>query len=80
MNTHPEHLSVVVGRVMRGLQRQQLFKQVYGLGPRPCLELLLEINSGADLDTRLARYAAINPETIRALGGDQFPPSVHEVA
>ena len=63
MNRHPEHLSIVVDRVMRDLRRQRLFAQVYGLGPRPCLELLLEIHNGADLDSRLARYAA--PPTLR---------------
>ena len=79
MTTRPEPLSVVVDRIMRGVRRQRLFEQVYGLGPRPCLELLLEVHEGADLDKRLARYAALDSETIRALGGDQFPPSLHGV-
>ncbi len=76
----PEPLAVVVERVMRNLRRQKLFERVYALGPRPCFELLLEVTGGADLDHSLAKYAAVDPSTIRALKADQFPPSVHEVA
>ena len=79
MRRRPEHLSVVVERVMRDLRRRRLYEQVFALGPRPSFELLMEIHNGANLDARLARYAAVDPETIRALGGDQFPPSLHRV-
>ncbi len=30
----------------------------------------------ADLDARLARYANVNPSLLKALGGDQFPPTM----
>jgi hypothetical protein len=28
---------------------------------------------GDDLDRRLARYAAVNPQILAAVGGDRFP-------
>ena len=75
MSSGPEPLAVVLERVMCDLRRRRRYEQVFALGPRPSFELLMEIHSGADLDSRLARYATVDPETIRALGGDQFPPT-----
>ena len=34
---------------------------------------------GADVTARLECYAKIDPEFVRALGGDQFAPLVHVI-
>jgi hypothetical protein len=44
------------------------------LGPRPLLEFLKEIDRGADVFERLAVYAQLPGEFIRANNGDQFLP------
>jgi hypothetical protein len=62
--------------LVHDLRRRRLAEQLHHLGPRPLLEILIEVAGGADLDTTLERYAAINPEILRAVGGDQFPPSI----
>jgi hypothetical protein len=61
------------------LRRQRAAEQLHALGPRPVLEAMREISGGAELDTVLHRYAAIDPVLVRKLGGDRFPPSpLHE--
>jgi hypothetical protein len=37
----------------------------------------VEVATGADVTARLERYAEIDPEFVRALGGDRFAPSLH---
>jgi hypothetical protein len=51
-----------------------LTARLHELGPRALLEFLLELLDGADLVERLEVYAAIDPATLRALGGDRLPP------
>ena len=51
---------------------------VHALGPRPLAELLAEIaavtGQPAIVADRLQTYARLDPEIVRAVGGDQFPP------
>ena len=62
------------------LRLQRAVERLYRLGPRPIMELLIEIADGADLDTALATYARLDPDLVRALNGDRFPMApIHEV-
>ena len=68
-----------------GNMRAQHFNRLHELGPRPMGELLLEI-AGNDDDGRATllaasgRYEKLDGSTVRALGGDVFPPApLHEV-
>lgn len=54
-------------------RRQRAADHLYNVGPRPVLEALVEVEAGADLDSVLADFARLDPETVRQLGGDQFP-------
>lgn len=66
-------------QAQRRLRRQQLAQQVHRLGARVLFEFLAEIDRyhdlGDDLDQRLERYARLEPDVLRAVGGDRFPPS-----
>ena len=61
------------------LRRQRHVKALHRLGPRAVHELLDEIarvhGIAADIDQRLAAYAAIDPEKLRLAGGDRFAPA-----
>lgn len=61
----------------RRLRRQRLVEQVHQLGARVVFELIDELDHahdlGNDLDERLVRYAALNPDHLVALGADKFP-------
>ena len=59
-------------------------ERVLALGPRPILELLVEIGEQhlcrTYLEQRVRRYAEIDPHHLAALGGDRFPrPPLYEV-
>ena len=60
----------------RRLQRQHLAERVHRLGPRVLFELLDELDRhhglDADLDQRLAAYAALDPAVLAEVGGDRF--------
>jgi hypothetical protein len=53
-------------------------ERLHRLGPRALFEFLLEISRErllrVDIEQRVARYAALDPSAVEALGGDQFPP------
>jgi hypothetical protein len=58
--------------------------RLHGLGPRPVGELLLELAAISGrrewLDQRLAAYADLDQQVIRALRADGFaPPPLHAV-
>ena len=58
---------------------------VHQLGPRAIGELLREITLAhglaGDIEARLAHYARLDPEIVRAMGWDHFPPRpIHLVA
>ena len=61
------------------LRRQRLVE--HRLGPSPLGHSIREVEdaTGADVTARLERYAKIDPEFVRALGGDQFAPLVHVI-
>ena len=65
----------VAAEVVADLRRQRAAEHLYSLGPRPVLEALVEVEAGAELDRVLADFARLDPETVRQLAGDQFPPA-----
>ena len=70
----------IEAKIVADLRRQRAAKHLHGLGPRPVLEALVEVEAGADLDRVLADFARLDPETVRQLGGDKFPPApIHGV-
>ena len=52
-------------------------ERILALGPRPIIELLIEIGEQrlcrTYLEQRIRRYSEIDPEHLEALGGDAFP-------
>jgi hypothetical protein len=58
-------------------------EHLHRLGARAIAEFLAEgIADGGDtpsLLNRLQRYQQLDPATLRAVGGDQFPPRLHAV-
>jgi hypothetical protein len=56
-------------------------RAVRALGDRPLAELLIAIMSADRPEMRdlVRRFAAIAPEHLHALGGDDFPPAVFKV-
>ena len=70
---------------LRRLKRQRQVTAIHGLGARVVFELLDELDRryglGEGLDLRLERYAGINPDVLRAVGGDSFPAApIHHIA
>ena len=61
------------------LRRQRHVEQLHRLGARVLFELVDELDRhhglADDLDRRLERYAALDPEVLRALGADRLPVS-----
>ena len=68
---------------LAGPRFQRQIKHIIALGERPLAELLAEIARSTDQSSfiadRVAAYAALDVVTIRALGGDNFPPMPLEV-
>jgi len=56
------------------LRRQLLVLHLHHLGPSPLEHFIREVEAGADVTVRLECYAKLDPEFVRALGGDKFPP------
>ncbi len=59
-------------------------EKLHALGPRPYGELLAEIGEQFGcrtfIERRLRAYAALDPEVVRKLDGDEFPrPPLYEV-
>ena len=84
MNAPPRSLcgaARLVGEITDDLVADLRFERqvetVRGLGPRAVGELLMEIGEqracGSLIEMRLREYAAIPPETLRELDGDEFP-------
>ena len=57
-------------RAIPDVRLRHLAQRLHDLGPRPLCELLREIISGADPVHRLERYAALDAQVVKALGGD----------
>ena len=70
-------LAPLKAAALRHLGRERQIQRIHTLGPRVVFELIDELDRhhslGEDLDRRLARYAALDPEVLRAVGGDRFP-------
>lgn len=49
---------------------QQSAARLHALGPQPLAYFLAEIAEGRDFHETLSRYAAMDPEVVRALGAD----------
>jgi hypothetical protein len=52
---------------------QYLVARLHALGARSLYELFREVATGADLFVRLEIYAQLDPDIVRALGGDVLP-------
>ena len=66
------------------LRFARLVRHLHRLGPRPLSELLRELagnDDGLQADTLflLEKYGALDPEIVRALGGDTFPLAIFPV-
>ncbi len=61
-----------------GPRWEHLVERVHALGVRPLAELLVEIATATGQSSfiahRLEEYARLDPEIVRALGADSFPP------
>jgi hypothetical protein len=69
---------------MNRLSFERSVDRLHGLGPRPVGGLLLELAAISGrrewLDQRLATYADLDPQVIRAFRADHFsPPPLHAV-
>ena len=57
---------------------QRLVTRVHALGPRVLAELLATLGAEflirVSIERKLARYAALDPQILRAVGADRFPP------
>ena len=71
------------GEVITGPRFEYMVEHLHRLGPRSIAELLIEIarstGQPALIADRLQAYAGLDPETIRAVGADKFPPIPLEV-
>ena len=70
--------------VVADLQFRQQVARVHALGARVTAELLAEIGTERSImsiiNAKLRTYASIDPQALRALGGDKFSPALwHEV-
>ena len=70
--------------IVAGLEFREQVKRVHALGARALGELLAEIGTERSImpiiHEKLERYASIDPQALRVLGGDKFwPAPLHEV-
>jgi len=67
-------------QALAGPHFEHLVERVHALGERPLAELLVEIATATGQSSfiahRLEEYARLDPELVRALGADRFPPNV----
>ena len=81
------HRSLGLGEraAINALQRQRNIRAVHDLGRRAFDELLIEIGTEfgitAFINQKIERYAGLDPEAVRLVGGDRFPPvPIYEVS
>jgi hypothetical protein len=62
------------------LHHEHQVARLHALGPRPLFEMLAEIarstGQPALIADHVAKYARLDPEIVRAIGADHFPPNV----
>ena len=76
----PRHIGEIAEEVLNNLRFRRQFEHLHRLGPRAVGELLLEVADHHDIELVLARYARLDPDILKALGGDKFsPPPIYEV-
>ncbi len=80
----PRLLGEVADDLVGELRFHRQVEKLHRLGPRATGELLTEIGEQRKcrtfIDMRLRVYAALDPEVIRKLDGDEFPrPPLYEV-
>ena len=80
----PSLVGSAVAEIVSDLRYRRQIEQVHALGSRVLSELLAEIavkhSIVSTLHKTLERYASIDPQALRALGGDTFPrPPLYEV-
>ena len=65
-------------QAQRRLRRQRQVERIHGFGARVFFELIDQLDRehdlGGDLDRQLERFAALDPEILRGVGGDRFAP------
>jgi hypothetical protein len=61
------------------LRRKHLVARLHRLGPAPLFHFLREVENGASIPDHLERYAQIDPDFVRALGGDRFALALHVI-
>ena len=81
---NPSIVGSAAAEIVSDLRYRRQIEQVHALGSRVLGELLAEIavkhSIVPTLHETLERYAGIDPQTLRALGGDKFSPApLHEV-
>ena len=66
------------GDLVTGQRLDRLIERVHLLGPRALAELLAEIATATGepglIADRVEAYAGLDPEIVRFVGGDRFPP------
>ena len=66
-----------------GPRFERLIERVHALGVRPLAEMLAEIAVATGrpdiVADRVEAYARLDPEIVRAIGGDKFPPMALEL-
>jgi hypothetical protein len=69
------------GHLLNDLAFRRDVRAVRALGDRPFAELVIALMSAdrADMRDLVRRFAAIAPEHLHAIGGDDFPPAVFRV-
>jgi len=70
------------GEPARRMRRQRQVERIWRLGARVVFELLDELDRShalPDLDARIERYSRLDPDVIRAVQADRFPPAIHLV-
>ena len=69
----------IAAEVVADLRRRRKVQQFYRLGDRVLGEFLAELGAERGItsiiDQKLERYAALDPETLEATGGDEFWPA-----
>jgi hypothetical protein len=61
------------------LRVRALAIRIHDLGPRPLFELMCELAGGADPFDRFEAYGALDPHTVRVLGGADLTPHLYRV-
>jgi len=61
------------------LRRQRLVEHLHRLGPAPLFHLLTDLDASKPLWPTVKEYAALPADFIKALGGDQFAPTLLHV-